>query len=598
MLAFVKFLPEGKRTGCTIGETILEASRKGNVDLAGPCAGRALCGKCVVRVIEGESQLTSPTSDEVLALGGELVSEGHRLACRSCVARTGEVAVFTPSGSRLGGNVLLAEARVGDVELNPAVRKLRTSQTRAISILGGNPPSDAGHESSPLRARLLDPAAKTEGEITLVMRGEQVLDVGVDPPILGFAVDIGTTKIAGYLVDLTDGKTLSVVTELNPQIAWGEDVVSRLSYALNGGRKKLQSEVVECINSLLERACGIAGTRRENVYEFVIVGNTVMHHLLLGLEIRSLAFAPYAAKIGSAQDLASSDLRLSGGSRSRVYMPPLIASFVGADAVSDMLATKMNEASRPTILVDIGTNTEIVMRGESRTLACSAASGPAFEGAHIKFGMRAATGAVDTIRIAEDGTVRYTVIGGGKPRGITGSAVVDAIAELHRIGLVDDSGRLAEGTEGRRILTDSKGQKEFVLIPRTETADSQTVTLSQRDIREIQLAKAAIRAGLDILMGELDLDPRTIETMYIAGAFGFFLNPVSAKAIGLYQEIAADRIRLVGNAAVAGARQLLLSTKSRNEAEEVVKRVEYVDLATRKDFRKIFLASMALPHAA
>ena len=267
---------------------------------------------------------------------------------------------------------------------------------------------------------------------------------------------------------------------------------------------------------------------------------------------------------------------------------------MGADAIADVVATGMLRRDR-CVLLDIGTNTEILAKNHERILSCSAASGPAFEGAHIKFGMRAATGAIDSVQIGEGGEVDFTVIGGGKPRGITGSAVVDAIAELRRVGLLDESGRMADQDRLGRVKTDQTGRREFVLVPRSLAAGSREITLSQGDVREIQLAKAAIRAGTDILMRETGLDATDVDVLFVAGAFGFFLNPVSARAIGLYPEIETNRIGLVGNAAVAGARSLLLSRDSRNDAEAAAKTIGYVDLASHKEFGSGFLRSIRLP---
>ncbi len=598
----VRFLPEGKRVEARTGETLLEVARRGNVDFLGPCAGMALCAKCVVRVVGGESGISRPSEEERSALPGKRVADGYRLGCRCKVEGDGDVTLFVPEESKLGEYVLLSEGQAGNERFDPLVKRTRvglvaTPETSLVESLAGS--KDLVGRSFTLRAlaRLSQVRAKgAREELDLIVRGGVVLDAREECRPLGFAVDIGTTKVAGYLVDLEDGTTLSVVSDINPQIPFGEDVISRLTYAIGGGLGELQARIVECINKLLERACAAANRPIGDVYEIVAVGNPVMHHVLLGLDPRALAYSPYTPTTTASMDLQSSQLKIQGNVEARLFLPPLIAGYVGSDVTADIIATGLDEDPGPSILLDIGTNTEVVVKKDDKLLVCSTASGPAFEGAHISCGMRAATGAIDRVAASKDGECSYSVIGGGRPRGLTGSAVVDVIAGLFNTGLIDKGGRLSPDGGWKRMRTNDGGYREYVIAYESETAGGTSLAITQKDVREIQLAKGAIRAGLNILMGEMKLGVDDVRTLRIAGAFGFFLNPISAESLGLYPEFEVNRIRLVGNTAVTGARALLLSKTRREAAERVVRTATHINLATHKQFRTEFLRAMSIPY--
>jgi uncharacterized 2Fe-2S/4Fe-4S cluster protein (DUF4445 family) len=553
--------------------------------------------------VVGGAAVSDVTADERLVLTPREISEGYRLGCRCRLVEDGDVTVLIPGGSRVGTYVLLTQGEVGEEELDPATTKKRAPWSGGIpdSMFDPTdlrPPEGADYSFDPRAVASLSRLRKQDKtrEIFLVLNSGKVLDVAEEPRVLGFALDIGTTKVAGYLLDLVDGKTLAVVSEINPQIAYGEDVMSRLQYALDGGLDKLQVRIVDCVNELLERACASAGVTPEEVYEVMAVGNTVMHHILTGQNLRGLAYSPYRPTATSPMTIEADQLGIRANPAAKLELPPLVAGYVGSDVVADMVATNMYGEGERSILLDIGTNTEIVVNNCGRLLTCSAASGPAFEGAHIAFGMRAATGAIDRVEISEAGETRYTVIGGTRPRGLTGSAVVDTIAECFRVGILDKSGRLANVGSNARLRKTPQGYLEYVISHGTETDMGSDVTLSQRDIREIQLAKAAIRAGLNVLMKEVGVVSQDVDCLYIAGAFGFFLNPVSARAIGLYPDVELNKVRLVGNTSVTGARAMLLSKRKRAAAESLAKRIGYVELASHKDFKTEFMRSISIPY--
>ena len=588
----MKFLPEGRRVTNRLGDDILDTARRANVDFLGPCAGRALCARCVLRVVEGGELLSAAGADEVSVLHDSGISLGQRLGCRARLVREGEVVAFIPSQSRLGTSVLLSEGAEPSQRFDPVVRKLR------VPVATGRGPEPAVAFTEQARTNLSRFGTGDEArEAFLVEREGEVLDARTEGHVLGLAVDVGTTKVAGYLVDLEDGRTLSVATEINPQIAYGEDVIARLTYAIEGGQEELQARIVECINSIAARASKTAGVRSTDIYEFVIVGNTVMHHLLLKLGPKAIAYAPYTPVSTESRNVSAASLNLAGNREARVFMPPLIAGYVGSDAVADVLATGLQDDLGPSMLVDIGTNTEIVLKSGDKFLACSAASGPAFEGAHITFGMRAATGAIDRVEISAEGEPSYTVIGGGTARGLAGSAVVDALAELSRAGIIEGSGAFVRSPVSARLREGSRGFREYVIAKGSGTGNQTDITVNQKDIREVQLAKAAIRAGIDVLLGRAGVEAKDLRAMYVAGAFGFFLNPVTARALGLYPEVELDRVRMVGNTAVTGAKALLVSGEMRKVAESLSKRISYVELAKDPNFRREFMDAMPIPHA-
>ncbi len=598
----MRFLPEGKRVRSLRGEDLLAAARRGNVDFLGPCAGRALCARCVLRVVDGGQHLSEPSADERLVLRESKVAQGYRLGCRSRLVDEGDVTVLVSSQSRLGTSSLLSEGAEADEGLDPAVVRVRVpapglqdGQLEPLAkSLGVDPAAFTGQSVRKLGAVAGEDQPRS---VTLVRRGTEFLDAGSGGKLLGLAVDLGTTKVAGYLVDLEGGRTLSVATDVNPQIAYGEDVVARLTHALRGGRDELQAKIVECINALAEKTCRTAGADPSDVYEFVIVGNTVMHHLFLNLEPKTIAYAPYSPAFTSSTEAKGQTLRLKGNEESRVFLPPLVAGYVGSDAVADVVATGMHRSTDPSMLVDIGTNTEIVVKNGGACFACSAASGPAFEGAHIAFGMRAATGAIDSVKFSSDSVPAYTVIGGTKPRGLTGSAVVDALAGMFEVGIVDSRGTFAADAPSQRLRLDSAGRREFVIADRSQTESRTDITVGQGDVREIQLAKGAIRAGIEVLLKRAGLAARALRVMYVAGAFGFFLNPESAMIVGLYPEMELNRVRMVGNTAVTGAKALLLSRQARSAADRVAEEIEYVELANDADFRREFLNAMSIPYS-
>lgn len=409
---------------------------------------------------------------------------------------------------------------------------------------------------------------------------------------LGLAVDIGTTKLAAYLVDLENGSTIDLSGAMNPQIPFGEDIMARINYAVRHteGARCLQSTIVEAINDLAHGMCTRAGRDAADIADAVVVCNTAMHHLFLGLPVKQLGLAPYVAAESSSMDVKAHELGLKLASGAYVHLLPAVAGFVGADHVGMLLATGISQHKGVVLGIDIGTNTEISLRARGRHLACSAASGPAFEGAHIRCGMRAAPGAIEGI-VIRDGRVLVKTVDDAPPAGLCGSGVLDAVAQLFRTGLLDASGALK--AHGRVRPNDTGG--EFIVVSADDN-NGREITLSRSDVVEIQLAKAAIRAGISILLHKAGVLEREIEEVIIAGAFGTYLDVQSGIDIGMLPNLDLHRFRQVGNAAGTGARMALLSMEQRERAEGIARQIEYVELAAEKRFKSEFTRALRLDY--
>jgi uncharacterized 2Fe-2S/4Fe-4S cluster protein (DUF4445 family) len=371
---------------------------------------------------------------------------------------------------------------------------------------------------------------------------------------------------------------------MNPQISYGEDIISRISAAVKSPDEgvQLQKLVAEAIAKLGAELCARADATTEEIVEAVVVGNTAMHHLFLGLPVRQLALSPFVPAVSHALEVKASRLGLAIAPGAYVYLLPNIAGFVGADHVAALLATQALGAEEPILTLDIGTNTEVSLFNEGKFTATSCASGPAFEGGHIKHGMRATTGAIEHLRISGD-SVQYQTIGEAPPAGICGSGIVDALAQLYLNGIIDEGGRMVKSHSNLRTL---KGRREFVLVGRE---GQPAITITQQDVRELQLAKAAIRSGIQALLEAGDVAEEAIRQVIIAGAFGSYIDVASAVDIGMLPSLPPDRFRQAGNAAGMGAKQALISLKSRAEAQAIASRVKYIELAGAPGFDNTFI---------
>jgi len=528
--AFVVDLqPIGRRIEIFPGATLLAAAQAGGVELQAICSGTGACGACRVRVAQGA--VAAFTDAERATLSESERSAGLRLACQTVA--------------------------LGDVRIDIPPESLTASQ------------------------RL---------QVESVEFGDSALAPSGLPDRIGLAVDIGTTKLALFLVDLDSGRTLARRGAMNPQIAYGEDVISRIAYAGGGAQTEgvLRRALLTTLHREVSDLCGEVGIAPERIGEAVVVGNTVMHHLFAGLPVRSLGMAPYRPATTGALDLEAGPAGLALAPGAPLYLPPLVAGYVGADHVAMLLACGVGETALTTIAIDIGTNTEITLAIGGRLLSCSSPSGPAFEGAHITAGMRAAPGAIERVHIAGGAASVYT-IDRRPPVGVCGSGVLDALSEMLRVGLLDRRGNIGEKAPARRTAV---GPNELLLAPAAATGHGRDIVITRGDVNEIQLAKAAVRAGIEVLLAEAQVQAVAIEQVLVAGAFGSYLDLASAVRIGLLPRLPLDRFRQVGNAAGAGARQMLASPLRRRAAEAIARRIEYVELTAHPAFHRGFVTAI------
>jgi len=599
------------------GKSLMEAAQSAGIPLTSTCGGVGTCGKCRVELLDT----------------GETV-----LACQYKVEQ--DVRVGVGEESRFFEQKILEEGIAGGGEVDPVVRKcpvqlaapsledLRSDGRRLAETLvadgcchqgcaGANGSTDGnGGEGVELTLAVLRALPRVLREhdfsVTAVCHRRRVLAVeGGDTSgsSYGVAVDVGTTTVVASLVDLRTGRTRAVASQGNPQVAYGDDVVSRIQYCDGHGEgvAELGKQVVACLNALVEEVCQEAGVEREGIYEVTVAGNATMQHLVLGTPVNQIAQAPYVSGFAAGADVSAAAVGLRIHEAGRLYVMPSVAAHVGGDTVAVALATAMRHSAGVNVALDIGTNGELVAGNTDRLLSCSTAAGPAFEGARILCGMRGAAGAIERVAIRADGAdgseVAVEVIGGEQAAGLCGSGLIDAVAELLKVGVVDSSGRmlsaeeLPAGLNGtlQERLVEHEGKPAFLLVGAGESKHGRDIVLTQRDIREVQLATAAIRAGVAVLLKELGVETAEVERLYLAGAFGNYIRPASGQRIGLLPAMAAERIVPVGNAASAGAKEVLVSWEARRHAEALSRQIEYVELASRADFQMLFSEHMFFP---
>ena len=602
----VDFQPIGRRVEVESGTTILDAAQEAGVGISAICGGAGSCDACRVRLDE-QDQVSRPNTVETDALEAVDLAAGIRLACQTEVH--GPVRVDVPPESMTATQRTQVEGvEIGfEFESPVEIRDLTLSKAEATDLkadferlsAAASPMGGPGLECRRLSVMKRIPGLLRENQwqIRAGIRENELVSVSAPgTPLLGMAVDIGTTKLAGYLVDMATGETLAMKGVMNPQIAYGEDVLARITYCLrhDNGRDVLQKAIVDAINELARDLCAAAGQtntfsyRPSQIVESVMVGNTAMHHLLLGLPVEQLGLAPYVAAVTSPLNVKGDELGLGFSPGATLHLLGIIAGFVGADHLSMLLATDTHKKEGVVVSLDIGTNTEITLAAHGRMIACSTASGPAFEGAHIRDGMRAADGAIERIQIIDD-RLAFQTIGHAAPIGICGSGILDAIAQLKRCGAMNHKGALDENhplvRRGDKLL-------EAVLADAEVTGHGHDILLSRADINEIQLAKGAMRAGIELLFDAAGVTAEDVDEFIIAGAFGTYISVESAVAIGMFPDIPLDRFRQVGNAAGIGAKQALLSTTRRAEAAGIGQRVEYLELTVSQRFQEEFLKAM------
>jgi len=592
----IDFEPVGRRGKCRKRESLLACAHHLGVGISSICGGKGTCHACKVQILSGT--VSKPTHNELETLSRPEIRGGWRLACQTYPVSDCKVAV--PADSMTTPQRLQVEGLEITVSLEPSVQayhlqlvvpSLPAPQADADRLL------EALNQQHSLQCTKVDIGAlriisdrlrswNWKSQV-VVRNGEVIAILPSESRHLGLAIDLGTTKIAGYLVDLHNGQTLAAKGVMNPQINYGEDIISRINRVVKSPDEgvQLQKLVVGAINALSTDLCADAGAKPEEIVEVVVVGNTAMHHLFLNLPVKQLALSPFVPAVSRELEVRARELELNTAPGAYVHLLPNIAGFVGADHVSMLLATDAWQSRKTTVALDIGTNTEVSLIYKGKIATTSCASGPAFEGGHIKYGMRAATGAIERLRIDGD-KIQYQTINGAPPVGICGSGILDALAQLYLAKIIDEGGRIINNRPRVRAY---KGRHEFILVSKEERQGKPAITITQHDVRELQLAKAAIRTGIQVLLETSGCSEDDIKQVIIAGAFGTYIDIASAVAIGMLPPLPLNCFRQVGNAAGMGAKLALISLKSRAEAQAIASRVSYIELATFPKFEQAFI---------
>jgi uncharacterized 2Fe-2S/4Fe-4S cluster protein (DUF4445 family) len=604
----VTFEPSGRSVYALPGTVLVEAAGRAGLIIETPCGGAGKCGKCLVQVRAGRCP---PTDTEAATLGAERIAQGFRLACQARIQ--GHLTVEVPESSLFQGQqqILTADTQEA-LHVQPRVRKQfvqlppptqedeRADLERLQERIGAGPVSIAALRDLPgalRKAGFAVTAVQVDDELIAVEPGDTTARC------FGVAFDIGSTTLVGTLVNLHTGADVALTARVNPQTSFGDDVVSRIQKCRRepDGLAQLQGVVLDAVNRMLDELVRKAGIERGCLYEIVFAGNTTMQQLLCAVDPSALGELPFVPVFRDAVELRARDLHLHANPEAKVYVFPQIGGFVGGDTVSGIVATRLDRFTEPALLVDIGTNGEIVLAHQGRMLATSVAAGPAFEGARILHGMRAAPGAIEKVMM--DGDVRINVIGNTRPTGICGTGLIDAAAAMLRAGLLDPTGRILGPDEApptvsaavRARLSPKGDEVNLLLVPAAETGTGEAIYLHQRDVRELQLANGAIRAGINILLRMAGLEPQQVSTVLLAGAFGNFIRRSNARRIGMLPPIPCSRIRFVGNTASFGAKRALLSVAEKDYANRVVAGVRHVDLSLDPEFQVEFGAAMMFP---
>jgi len=602
----IVFLPYQKDIQPDGHSTLLDLARKAGIPLQAPCGGKRICGKCKVIVESSDEPLPPPSQREQEVLGG-LITKGYRLACETVL--THGTPVIIPEESRARRQVILtSETR------HPYPVRLQPN----VSCCYVEVPAPAMDPVMADRERLLVALKKAYGirspgmdlfvlrqlpqtlrsdpkGITAVLRdGKEIIDLrpGREERLYGVAFDVGTTTVVAFLMDLVSGEKRAIIPAMNPQIAMGDDVITRISFCQERaeGLEKLRGEIIGCLNALVAEATAQEGINPDRIMEATLVGNTAMHHLLAGLNPYYLAQAPYPPVLQAGQTCKARDLGLRIGASAYVHLLPLKAGFVGSDTIACILATRIHRRKAPALLIDLGTNGEIVFGNRDRILCCSTAAGPAFEGGHIRWGMRASAGAIERVQIdPESLNVKWETIANEKPSGLCGSGIISAAAEMIRAGIILARGDVDEALESPRLRRGEDGW-EFVLAWAPETAIGQDIPFTQKDVAELQMAKSAVYAGATVLIEKYGAP--SFSHILLAGACGNYVDPRDACAIDLFPGCLTAEVVGVGNAAGHGACLALLDKKKRKEAEQIARRAEYLELAATARFQELFVSSM------
>jgi uncharacterized 2Fe-2S/4Fe-4S cluster protein (DUF4445 family) len=609
----VTFLPGYRKIDVPRGSSILDAAQRAGLNINVVCGGQGKCGKCIVYVQSGRAEFER--EKYLRFFSKDELDKGACLACETTVQ--GDLQVLIPESTLIQEQKILIEGRDTQIELHPSVRKYYVEL---------QPPTLA--DPSPDLTRLLwgiqkwgGPVAekvyvplevmreiptllrhsnwRVTGTIALVPGGYRLVDLQENDTsnrIYGAAIDLGSTTIVAYIWDLLRGKVVAVASNYNKQISCGEDILARVNFAKKNGLVKLQALAADSINAALTTASNSAGIDREDIYEVVVAGNTVMTHMLLGIDPAYIIAEPYVPVVQRALSVAAGRIGIAGNQNCGLFAFPAVSDFIGGDIIADIISCGMSGHDEISLLIDIGTNFEVVLGNREWMFSCAGAAGPALEGGEVLFGMRANPGAIEKITIDPytlDPT--YSTINNIKPRGITGSGLIDLLAELISACVIDRTGRINTQIEHKRVRTGAHFP-EFVVAFAAETDIGKDIVITENDIKNLIMSKASIHAACVTLMKQAGVTRHEISTIYFAGAFGNFLNKKNATIIGLIPEIELDQIKNIGNGAITGANLALINRGVRKTLDDIAKKIAYIELNAEPSFMDEYTSSTFLPH--
>jgi len=609
----VTFLPGYRKIEVPRETTVLDAAQRAGLNINVVCGGQGKCGKCVVYVQSGRTEFDQQKNTKFFTQ--EELAHGAVLACQATVQ--GDLQIIIPDSTLIQEQKILIEGQETEIELHPSVRKY---YVELHSPTLSDPSPDLSRllwgiqkSGGPVAEKMYAPLEmlreiptllrhsdwNVTGTIALVPGGYRLIDLqenDTSKRLYGAAVDLGSTTVVVYIWDLVAGKMSAVASNYNKQISCGEDILARVNFAKKNGLSKLQALAAESINTALTTAANSAGIDREDIYEVVVAGNTVMTHMLLGIDPAYMIAEPYVPVVRRALSVASGRIGITCNRNGGVFLFPAVSDFIGGDIIADILACGMAEKEEISLLIDIGTNFEVVLGNREWMFSCAGAAGPALEGGEVLFGMRANPGAIDKITI-DPATLDpvYSTINGIKPRGLTGSGLIDLLAELLMNCVIDRNGRINTGFNHPRIRT-GVHFPEYVVVRAEETDIGKDIVLTENDIKNLIMSKASVHAACVTLMKEAGKSRQDITTIYFAGAFGNYLNKTNAATIGLIPEIPVSQIKNIGNGAVTGANIALINRRKRKTLDEIATKIAYIELNAEPAFMDEYTSSAFLPH--
>ncbi len=628
----IDFEPISRRVDFLENKTIYEILIKMAISVRSLCGGLGTCGKCRILIRKGQEYLNSPEDSEKKIINNIDLKKGWRLACKTKInndlihiiekKKAPQFRILLPDEFILEDFKILTSGTNKGVELNPAVKKLYLEVQkpsldkpvpdieRIISSLRSIDNNFSEEISITFDFRIMKDIPhvlrESNHKITLTFwNNNTVIDIEPGNTVVenyGIAFDIGTTTLVGYLINLYNGKTYSVASKLNRQTVYGEDLITRITYIKDNikGLQELNSAVLHSLNNIISKTCSKANINPSHIYEAVVVGNSVMHHIFLGLDPINIGLSPYIPIVKQGLNVKSRDLNLNISNQANTYILPTVAGFVGADTMGVIIASRIDKEKDLTLAIDIGTNGEIIIGNQEFLATASCAAGSALEGAHINDGMRAASGSIDTVKIDPDSlNVSYTTIKDKKPIGICGSGLIDVISEMLKSNILTRSGNFNKNFLNHEKINRNENGFEFILVKKEETTLNKDIKISQHDVRELQMAKAAFYSGTRIILKYLERELNrdlNIEQIFLAGAFGNYINKENAKFIGMIPDISSKKIFQIGNAAGIGAQNCLLNIDLRRKAEELKDKIQYIEIATKKEFQREYAEAMYFPH--